>query len=411
MVSSLLLLSTGRILLDIPCKVCKDHSSGKHYGIFACDGCAGFFKRSIRRNRQYICKAKDEGKCLVDKTHRNQCRACRLVKCIEAGMNREAVQHERGPRNSTIRRQMSMLMKEGLEMSAPYGIPNPSMVGHHPHHQQQHHHHHHQLHHQNNHQHHHFGPHAPPPQTQASHLGYAFPRFPSLGCPRFDMSPVAPSAPPQAPPPPPPSGLTNVATVVTTTQGQPASHGLLAAAAAGVTSTPFVYPHIPKYPSPAIKVEQSSPPPPPPQQQPPLIQGLLQDVELICESAARLLFLNVQWAKNLPAFTGLPARDQQMHVDQTEFACLKAIVLFKTAFSSGDASVELQGLKEPGTVAVLQDQAQLTLCRYIAAAYPNQPFRFGKLLLLLPTLRTVSSHTISKLFFQKTIGATPIEKV
>lgn len=29
----------GRILMDIPCKVCQDHSSGKHYGIYACDGC------------------------------------------------------------------------------------------------------------------------------------------------------------------------------------------------------------------------------------------------------------------------------------------------------------------------------------------------------------------------------------
>ena len=29
---------SGRILMDIPCKVCQDHSSGKHYGIYACDG-------------------------------------------------------------------------------------------------------------------------------------------------------------------------------------------------------------------------------------------------------------------------------------------------------------------------------------------------------------------------------------
>ena len=28
----------GRILTDVPCKVCHDNSSGKHYGIFACDG-------------------------------------------------------------------------------------------------------------------------------------------------------------------------------------------------------------------------------------------------------------------------------------------------------------------------------------------------------------------------------------
>nr|ADI47122.1 tailless [Polyrhachis vicina] len=101
--------SSSRILYDIPCKVCRDHSSGKHYGIFACDGCAGFFKRSIRRNRQYVCKAKSEGGCMVDKTHRNQCRACRLAKCIQAGMNKDAVQHERGPRNSTLRRQQMAL--------------------------------------------------------------------------------------------------------------------------------------------------------------------------------------------------------------------------------------------------------------------------------------------------------------
>lgn len=77
---------SGRIL-DIPCKVCGDFSSGKHYNIFACDGCAGFFKRSIRRNRQYTCKSREA--CLIDKTHRNQCRACRLQRCKDAGMNKD----------------------------------------------------------------------------------------------------------------------------------------------------------------------------------------------------------------------------------------------------------------------------------------------------------------------------------
>ncbi|CAH8539769.1 unnamed protein product [Schistosoma mattheei] len=78
-------------LLNIPCGVCGDRSTGKHYGVYSCDGCSGFFKRSIHKNRSYTCKASGnlKGKCTIDRHHRNHCRACRLNKCFLAQMNEE----------------------------------------------------------------------------------------------------------------------------------------------------------------------------------------------------------------------------------------------------------------------------------------------------------------------------------
>ena len=69
------------------CLVCGDKASGKHYGVQSCDGCRGFFKRSIRRNLEYVCK--ENGGCVVDVARRNQCQACRFKKCLEVKMNRD----------------------------------------------------------------------------------------------------------------------------------------------------------------------------------------------------------------------------------------------------------------------------------------------------------------------------------
>ena len=65
-------------------QVCGDTSSGKHYGILACNGCSGFFKRSVRRRLIYRCQA-GTGMCMIDKAHRNQCQACRYILLILKG--------------------------------------------------------------------------------------------------------------------------------------------------------------------------------------------------------------------------------------------------------------------------------------------------------------------------------------
>ena len=50
-------------------------------------GCKSFFKRSIRRNLAYTCRAFQN--CPVDINHRNQCQYCRLKKCIKVGMRKD----------------------------------------------------------------------------------------------------------------------------------------------------------------------------------------------------------------------------------------------------------------------------------------------------------------------------------
>jgi hypothetical protein len=73
----------------------RHFSERENLSVRVCDslfaGCSGFFKRSIHRNRVYTCKAQGElkGRCPIDKTHRNQCRACRLKKCFDALMNKD----------------------------------------------------------------------------------------------------------------------------------------------------------------------------------------------------------------------------------------------------------------------------------------------------------------------------------
>ena len=67
------------------------------------------------------------------------------------------------------------------------------------------------------------------------------------------------------------------------------------------------------------------------------------------------------------------------------------------------------GLSDSGNIEQLQEKSQCALEEYCRSQYPNQTSRFGKLLLRLPSLRTVSASVIEKLFFVRLVGKTPIE--
>lgn len=373
-------LLSGRILYDVPCKVCSDHSSGKHYGIFACDGCAGFFKRSIRRSRNYECKAKSGGNCMVDKTHRNQCRACRLRKCFKVGMNKDAVQHERGPRNSTLRRQMAMF-KDG--MSPPNDVSS----------------------------------------FQQDLLFRSLPIRPPVipqfvldlsRTPSFVDTPTTYTPPIASPPHPitPPTETAIESVCETAAQllfinirwikSQCQLHNFPMAEQLLLLEeswTEFFIVAAAQY---LMRFSYNP---------------LLCAYEVMSSGRCNAK-QNAIIATEVNHFQGILFRLAQMNVDEKEYDFLRTIILFKgrQQASSGSAcgspcSTSEKVSQDAIKMSNLYDEALQGLAAYIGLTKPSQPQRYKTLMLILDQLVTVSNFTIEELFFRRSIGHVTIIKV
>ena len=80
-------------LINSPCPICSDKISGFHYGIFSCESCKGFFKRTVQNRKNYVCLR--GAACPVTIATRKKCPACRFDKCLQKGMKLEAIREDR----------------------------------------------------------------------------------------------------------------------------------------------------------------------------------------------------------------------------------------------------------------------------------------------------------------------------
>lgn len=108
------------------CSVCGDKASGFHYNVLSCEGCKGFFRRSVIKSAQYSCK--NNGRCEMDMYMRRKCQQCRLRKCREAGMLEQCVLSEEQIRLKKQKKQQDEETARSSSVVTPTPPPDPASL-------------------------------------------------------------------------------------------------------------------------------------------------------------------------------------------------------------------------------------------------------------------------------------------
>ncbi|XP_040281812.1 vitamin D3 receptor isoform X1 [Bufo bufo] len=90
------------------CGVCGDKATGFHFNAMTCEGCKGFFRRSMKRKAAFTCPF--NGDCRITKDNRRHCQSCRLKRCVDIGMMKEFILTD-----EEVHRKREMIMKRKEE--------------------------------------------------------------------------------------------------------------------------------------------------------------------------------------------------------------------------------------------------------------------------------------------------------
>ena len=131
---------------------------------------------------------------------------------------------------------------------------------------------------------------------------------------------------------------------------------------------------------------------------------------------------------------------QELQIDDNEYACLKAIVFFDPGTTTDFRIVlatfqannnetppnntllsvitprfhlppDAKGLSDPGKIKRMRYQVQVSLEDYINDRQYDSRGRFGELLLLLPTLQSITWQMIEQIQFVKLFGMAKIDNL